>query len=295
MNLSNKKHILISFAALAVVGLATAPFATFKKDNSELSALPEETTSVPAPSQSIHQQRTFNIEKEKSVSTDSEPNLATTNHDTTTQREQLIARKNAIAQQNVCPDSNIHEAGYITEAYNQNNMDLETAHLQIIYQMQTCNVNQVTDIVNKIFSDSNDVKHSMTLVLDILPKLRLNFSVVNAISQQNFSDDEMKDLIALTEDQPSGIKQALIPSIVRNDSLDNLLTLTQQESFLSSQRNRSDHDLTKEESDQMVLSMILSQRNNIQIDGSIYNHLLENHPNTDTQNTLTKLAFTTNQ
>lgn len=290
----NKKVIIFSFFSLLIAGLIlNINSKESQKEEAPLHIQKKQSSEHHTPNLTRQPRTTLNI-KQKNTSSNKKKLSETEEHADTTQREIWIARKKEIAQRNTCPDSTVSEVGYITEAYNQNTMGLQDANLQIIHQMQTCNSTQINEIISKLFSDSDNATHSMALLLNLLPQVQRSFSLVNAISIQNFNNDEMQDLINFTKDEPTGIKQALVPSIVKNDSLENLLALTQQDNFFSSLQTRTGNYPEKEDANRMVLDLILSQRHNIQSDGAIFNHLLEAYPNSNTQNALTKVAFTTN-
>ncbi|MDH5518413.1 MAG: hypothetical protein OEY36_11450 [Gammaproteobacteria bacterium] len=216
-------------------------------------------------------------------------------NDDSQQRTDAMAREEELAQQQKCHDSNIAEVGYVTEAYNQKSLNSSAANQQILYQMQSCSRTQIQQIISKIFADTEDKTHAMALLLDLIPLMPRALPIISAIRQQDFSNDDMTALIDMTKDQPTGIKQALVPSIVKNDSLDNFLALTQQDNFFSSYEQRNGSYPSGEQASQMIQGMILRERHNIQPEGAIYNHLLNTYPNSDTQNALTKMAFTPNQ
>lgn len=215
--------------------------------------------------------------------------------DNTNTQSTALAREEALAKTQQCHESSIDEVGYITEAYNQNTIDSNSANQQILHQMKTCNRRQVATIVQKIFNDSDDATHSMALLLDLLPQMDRTLPIISAIKQQTFSNEDMKDLIAMTEDQPTGIKQALIPSIVKNDNLDDFLSLTQQDNFFNSIEDRTGSYPSADQASNMIQRFIISERNNIKTEGEIYNYLLDNNPNPATLQQLTKIAFNPNQ
>ena len=128
----------------------------------------------------------------------------------------------------------------------------------------------------------------------MLPNMDSSFSIINAIKQQDFSHEDMVQLIAMTEDQPTGIKQALVPSIIRSDNLDDFVLLTQQDNFFNSVEDRTGSYPSADEADNMVQGMIMSARHSIQPDGEIYNHIINNHPNSTTYNQLIKIALSPN-
>jgi len=303
--LYNKKFAIFFISTIAILGFGFNIYsnidnqaASNSQDHSE-SRIPSSKDSAFTSKQSLRnkadhgekQNRAFPSERQSRRDTQS----ADTGSDHNSQRKQALAREKELANQQKCHDSNIDEVGYVTEAYNQNNIDSSTANQQILYQMQSCNNTQINQIITKIFADSEDKAHALALLLDLLPQMQRSLPVINAIKQQDFTNDDMTALIDMTKDQPTGIKQALVPSIVKNDNLDNFLSLTQQDNFFSSFEQRSGSYPTNEQASQMIQGMILSQRHNIQPEGAIYNHLLNTYPNSETYNQLTKIAFTTNQ
>jgi len=294
----HKKAPLIALTILATIGFSINSFF----DNSSNNAINtiEESTSRPQQhaSQTEHLNLTERSKPKTPKGTDTnQDKIANTSQANTPvrSRAEALAKEEELAKAQKCLESNLDEVGYITEAYNQNTLDAATAQQQIIHYMETCNRKQVASMINKIFEDSDSAVHSMSLLLEILPNMQRNLSIINAIKQQTFSHEEMQQLIAMTADQPTGVKQALVPSIVRNDNLDDFLSLTQQDSFFNSMEQRTGSYPTADEASSMIQSLILSERHNIQPEGEIYNHILETYPNSATYNQLIKIALTSNQ
>ncbi|MDH5393254.1 MAG: hypothetical protein OEY11_08730 [Gammaproteobacteria bacterium] len=301
--IDNKKIAIFSISAAAVLGFGFNIYNNLDQADDVSSAANATSQRSVSQNRSIRSEDTLKSSDHKQQSssflaaTQDRQALHNSNTDTagSHSRDQALAQEEALANQQKCHDTTIDEVGYVTEAYNQKTLDPAAANQQILYQMQSCSRQQIGDIVKKIFSDSNDKTHAMALLLDLMPQLPRSLPVIQAIRQQDFSNDDMQALITMTKDQPTGVKQALVPSIVKNDNLDNFLALTQQDNFFSSMQQRSGSYPTDEQASNMIQGMILSQRHNIQPEGAIYNHLLDTYPNSDTYNQLTKIAFTTNQ
>ena len=298
----NKKSIFIALTALAVIGFGVNSFfnvANHDSNNnvseasvsaSKLNASQAERLNLAKRSETktrdkdTDNTRRPSIRREDGVQTDA----------STLSRAEALAREEELAKTQQCLESNVAEVGYITEAYNQNTLDADSARQQIIYYMESCGRQQVASMIEKIFSDSDNVVHAMALLLKMLPNMDSSFSIINAIKQQDFSHEDMVQLIAMTEDQPTGIKQALVPSIIRSDNLDDFVLLTQQDNFFNSVEDRTGSYPSADEADNMVQNMIMSARHSIQPDGEIYNHIINNHPNSTTYNQLIKIALSPN-
>lgn len=293
----NAKSSLFFWATIIFTGICIYLYSqdSFHRETTELSAADGSAIQSPETPQ-IKADSAIDIENTKNFNSlnSSHKNILQDNLIPDIDTSAHISEENLEKQQQ-CHDSNIDEVGYITDAYNQNTIKSSQAIQQILYQMKACNRNQVLSIIDKIFTDSDDVTHSMNLLLDLLPNMERTFSVISAIQQQNFSEEDVSTLITMVKDQPTGIKQALIPSIIKNDNLDNFIALTQQDNFFNSIEERNGSYPTAEESNAMIQAMILVQRGNIHVDGDIYNHLINTYPNSDTYNQLTKLTFSTNQ
>ncbi|MDH5423446.1 MAG: hypothetical protein OEY29_00460 [Gammaproteobacteria bacterium] len=296
----NKKNIV--FSVIAIIGFSS--FLISKSNNNQADRTTNPTVTArdnqSTPSHFDSSRPTELLQAEiKPTDTGETELLSQNSHSSHTDQHEAESsevqlREEELAKSQQCHDSNIDEVGYITEAYNQNTLDSHSAIQQILHQMQTCNRSQVASIVQKIFNDSDDATHSMALLLDLLPQMDRALPVISAIKQQSFSSDQMKDLIALTKDQPTGIKAALIPSIVKNDNLEDFLSLTQQDNFFNSMEQRTGSYPSADQASNMIQSFIISERHNIKTEGDIYNYLLSNNPNPATLQQLTKIAFTQN-
>ena len=293
----NKKFTFITLALVATIG-----FSIFSLKDSENKSDYNISETPTSRSQSLssrteHKNRPRRSETTRQDKNTGDKQLSSRNENVSpteaaiSARAEALAREEELAKSQQCLESNLDEVGYITEAYNQNTLDVATAQQQIIYYMGTCNRKQVASMISKIFEDSDDVVHSMSLLLEILPNMERTLSIINAIKQQDFSHDDMQQLIAMTADQPTGVKQALVPSIVRNDDLDSFLLLTQNDNFFNSIEDRTGSYPTAIEADNMIQNLIMSQRHDIPIDGEIYNHVLSTYPNSTTHNQLIKIAL----
>ena len=292
-----KKAPFIALAILATIGFSINSF--FNNSNNNANNTIEKSTS--RPQQHFSRAEHLNLAERSKLRTpkDTSANQARIVNTSQTRtparsRAEALAKEEELAKSQQCLESNLDEVGYITEAYNQNTLDAVTAQQQITYYMGTCNRKQVASMIEKIFENSDDAVRSMSLLLEILPNMERTLSIINAIKQQTFSHEEMQQLITMTADQPTGVKQALVPSIVRNDNLDDFLSLTQQDSFFNSMEERTGSYPTAEEADSMIQNLVLSERHNIQPEGEIYNHILETYPDSRTQNQLIKTALTSN-
>ena len=293
----HKKAPLIALAILATIGFSINSL--FNNSNNNANNPVEKSTSKPQQHSSrverLNLTERSKLRTPKDTSTD-QARIVNTSQTRTpaTSRAEALAKEEELAKAQQCLESNLDEVGYITEAYNQNTLDAATAQQQITYYMGSCNRKQVASMISKIFEDSDDAVHSMSLLLEILPNMQRTLSIINAIKQQTFSHEEMQQLITMTADQPTGVKQALVPSIVKNDNLNDFLSLTQQDNFFNSMEQRTGSYPTAEEADSMIQNLVLSERHNIQPEGEIYNHILETYTGSATYNQLIKIALTSN-
>ena len=292
-----KKKPLIALAILATIGFSISSF--FNNSNNNANNTIEKSTSRPqqhaSRAERLNLAERSKLKTPKDTGTD-QARIANTSQANTPvrSRAEALAKEEELAKTQQCLESNLDEVGYITEAYNQNSLGAATAQQQITYYMGSCNRKQVASMISKIFEDSDDAVHSMSLLLEILPNMQRTLSIINAIKQQTFSHEEMQQLITMTADQPTGVKQALVPSIVKNDNLNDFLSLTQQDNFFNSMEQRTGSYPTAEEADSMIQNLVLSERHNIQPEGEIYNHILETYTGSATYNQLIKIALTSN-
>ncbi|MDH5426427.1 MAG: hypothetical protein OEY29_15680 [Gammaproteobacteria bacterium] len=298
----NKKFTFITLALVATIG-----FSIFSLKDSENKSDYNISETPTSRSQSLssrteHQNRPRRSETTRQNKNTGDKQLSSRNENVSPTEAAISARAEALAReeelakaQQQCNQSNLDEVAYVSEAYNQNAIDSASAQQQIIYFIKTCTREQVASMVENIFNGSDDVMHSMSLLLEILPNMERTLSIINAIKQQDFSHDDMQQLIAMTADQPTGVKQALVPSIVRNDDLDSFLLLTQNDNFFNSIEDRTGSYPTAIEADNMIQNLIMSQRHDIPIDGEIYNHVLSTYPNSTTHNQLIKIALSQDQ
>ena len=193
-----------------------------------------------------------------------------------------------------CIESTVQETSYIADSFLTNSLSIYETSEQLIFYINHCGQNQIKQILSQ-FMDTNDPASSFKLILALYQKAENKHFIIKALKATHIDPIHMEDIVKLAMNESYAIKTALLPSLIKNDDLNNLNKITEYDVLFANTVNRNNEPYTELQAMELTKNLIFSaSRNNLQPGTEIYEYLSNTYDDAQSLTFLVKSTHHTN-
>lgn len=214
-----------------------------------------------------------------------------------TQNNSNISNRQLLSEpNNDCINESVVESSYHIDAFLANSQGLDDTINHLIHNLNNCSTVQSREIISQLFENSETRLQGFNLAIELLKQTKQTGIILAAIKATDFTSNEIESIMEENSNVPINIKSALIPSLLRNDDLDNLIKLTSYDYLYNNISNRNGEPFTSQQATNYTNRLLqTSVARNLDSSGQVYPYLLETYPTLLTSPSLTKHFISTTQ